>query len=416
MGFTTSFFNALALAMGSLQAHRLRSFLTLLGVIVGVASVVLVGTAIKGVGVYAETSTAQVFGSESFLVAQIAGGRLSRTEYFEKLRRNKPIREEETRYLQAVNGDTIMYSPYRQRTADIKRENLISEDATVNGVGADMVVIRDINVVQGRFFTEQEERSKLPVAVVGQTVVTTLFPAGMVPMGQRVRIDGLEFVIVGVLEKLGSSFGRDQDNSLYIPVSMFNRMYGSAGRGFALFARPKASSGATLEEALDSTRLALRSKFHTRPGEADQFDTTTPDAVRGFIDQILGLVSAVVVPLTAISLVVGGIVIMNIMLVSVTERTREIGLRKSLGARRQDIMLQVLVESVLLSLAGGVIGILLAAAAVALVTRLISFPVSVPMGYVILAVGVSTLVGVISGWYPAKRASRLDPVVALRAD
>jgi putative ABC transport system permease protein len=416
MTFTKSFLSGLFLAMGSLKAHRLRSFLTLLGVIVGVASVVLVGTAIKGVGVYAESSTAQVFGSESFLIAQIAGGRVSRAEYFEKLRRNKPIRDEETRYLQAVNGDAIMYSPYRQRTADIKRENMISEDATISGVGAEMVEIRDINVVQGRFFTEQEEKSKLPVAVIGQTIVSTLFPSGASPLGQIVRIDGIEFTVVGVLEKLGSSFGRDQDNALYVPVTIFNRMYGAAGRGFSLFGRPKATSGQTLDEALDATRLALRGKFHTPPGKEDQFDTTTPDAVRGFIDQILALVSAVVVPLTAISLVVGGIVIMNIMLVSVTERTREIGLRKSLGARQRDIMLQVLIEAILLSMAGGIIGILLAAGLVAVVTMLIGFPVSVPMGYVVVAVVVSTLVGVMSGWYPAKRAAALDPVVALRAD
>ncbi len=163
--------------MDSIRAHKLRSFLTLLGVIIGVASVIMVGAAIAGLGVYAEESTAKAFGSESFLVAQIAAtGRLSRREYFDKIKRNKPIRTDDARFLEAVNGDRVLYSPYRNHTSDVKRENLICEDTTIIGVSADMAGIRDIGVVDGRFFTQQEDRSRAFVAVIGETVRTTLFP------------------------------------------------------------------------------------------------------------------------------------------------------------------------------------------------------------------------------------------------
>ena len=340
------FQNAFRLAMDSIRAHKLRSFLTLLGVIIGVASVILVGSAIEGLGAYAEQSTAKAFGSESFLVAQIAAtGRLSRRELFDKLKRNKPIRTDDARFVESLAGDKVLFSPYRQHISDVKRENLICEDSSIIGVGSDMARIRDIGVVDGRFFTEQEDRARAFVAVIGDTVRTTLFPGDAPFLGRIVRIDGIEFTVIGLQERLGSAFGRDQDKSIYIPATAFERLYGS-GNGFALFGRPKPGSGLTLESALDETRVVLRTRFHARPGQPDNFDTLTPDAIRGFIDQVLGMIAAVVVPVTCISLVVGGIVIMNIMLVSVTERTHEIGVRKALGARHSDVMLQVLIEAV----------------------------------------------------------------------
>ncbi|HUP03510.1 MAG TPA: ABC transporter permease, partial [Bryobacteraceae bacterium] len=386
------------------------------GIIIGVASVILVGSAIAGLGVYAQTSVSKAFGSDSFMVAQLVQqGNMSRREYFDKIKRNKPIRDDDARFLESVDGGDVLYSPYRQHTSDIKRDNQTSEDASILGVSASMQDIRDIAVIDGRFFTENEAHSRPYVAVIGQTVRDTLFPGDTSALGGIIRIEGIEFTVVGVLDKLGSSFGRDQDNCAYVPNSAFERLYGS-GTGFALFGRPRRESGLTLEQALDETRMALRIHFHTPLGQDDNFDTLTPDAIRGFIDQVLGMIAAVVVPVTCISLVVGGIVIMNIMLVSVTERTREIGIRKSLGARHADIMQQVLIEAMTLAVVGGAIGVALGAAATAALAAAFDLTLHITAGYVALALTVSGIVGVASGWYPARRAARLDPVVALRAE
>jgi putative ABC transport system permease protein len=410
------FKSAFGLAADSLRAHKLRSFLTLLGVIIGVASVIMVGAAIAGLGVYAEESTAKAFGSESFLVAQIAAtGRLSRREYFDKVRRNKAIYNADAHFLESLNGDRVLYSPYRNHSSDVKHENLTCEQTTIIGASADLADIRDIGVSDGRFFTQQEDHSRAFVAVIGETVRSTLFPAESSPLGQIIRIEGVEFTVIGLEEKLGSAFGRDQDNSIYIPISAFDRLYGP-GTGFALFGRPKPGSGLTLQDALDLTRVGLRTRFHTRPGQEDNFDTLTPDAIRGFIDSLLSMVAAIVVPVTCISLLVGGIVIMNIMLVSVTERTHEIGVRKALGARHSDVMLQVLIEAVLLAMIGGATGVAIGALVTELLGRVFELSLHITPGYVLLALGVSTVVGVASGWYPASRAAKLDPVVALRAE
>ena len=211
----------------SLRAHKLRSFLTLLGVIIGVASVIMVGAAIAGLGVYAEESTAKAFGSESFMVAQIAAtGRLSRRQYFDKIRRNKPIYNADARFLESLNGDRVLYSPYRNHSSDVKHANLTCEQTSILGASADLAGIRDIGVVDGRFFTEQEDRSRIFVAVIGETVRNTLFPGESSPLGQTIHIEGVEFTVIGLQEKLGSAFGRDQDKSIYIPLSAFDRLYG----------------------------------------------------------------------------------------------------------------------------------------------------------------------------------------------
>jgi putative ABC transport system permease protein len=411
-----AFRNALGLALDSLRAHKLRSFLTLLGVIIGVATVILVGAAIEGLGVYAEESTAKAFGSNTYFVAQIAStGRLSRKEFFEKLRRNKRLRLEDVDYLKTVNGEAAYYSSFRQRSALVKHGSEEVEEVQIIGVASALADIRDLSLQDGRFFTEPEEQSKSYVAVIGDEVRAALFPPGVSAVGRTVKLAGVDFLVVGVQEKLGSAFGRGQDKCMFIPSTVFTRLYGT-GQGLGFYGRPKPESGMTLQQSLDQTRVALRTRFKTRPGEEDRFDMLTPDAIRGFVDQILSLVSAVVVPVTSISLVVGGIVIMNIMLVSVTERTREIGIRKSVGARRSDILMQVLIEAVLMAAAGGAIGVLVGAAATEVMARIFEIELAITPLYVSLALVVSSVVGIASGWYPAARASRLDPVAALRAE
>ena len=406
---------AAGLALDSIRAHKLRSALTLLGMIIGVASVVLVGAAIDGLGVYAESSTAKAFGTESYLIAQIANvGRMTRSARAEKLRKNKPVREEDIEYLRMVTGGQILYSPYRNRVEDVKTDTASFEGALILGVAAELAEIRDVAIQEGRFFTQQEEDTRQYVAIIGQDIRDKLF-AGTSPIGKRIRIRGFDFTVTGMQEKLGSTGGQSQDNQVYIPEPVFKRLYGT-DRSMAVFARPRPESGLDFNSALDISRVALRTRFKARPGAPDNFDTLTPEAIRGFIDQILGVIAAVVVPVTAISLVVGGIVIMNIMLVSVTERTREIGVRKSLGARSSDIMLQFLTEATILASVGGVLGLTLGAASAFLLGLVMEVTLPVTMPYVVLSLLVSSLAGILSGWYPARRAARMDPVAALRAE
>jgi putative ABC transport system permease protein len=409
--------SAVGLAASSIGAHKLRSFLTLLGTIIGVASVIMVGAAIKGLGTYAERSTASAFGTESFGVAQVAmSGNMSRRAFIDKMKHNKQIRTGDARFVEEVAGSRVYFSPNRQRSGvTFRRDNLMCDDATVAGVAASMVDIRDLKVADGRFFTEQEERSSAHVAVIGDEVYGILFAGAGSPVGRTLRIDGAEFMVIGVMEKLGSTFGMSQDRNAYIPVTVFNRMYGE-GSGFTLLGRAKPGSGLTLAQALDETRVVLRARFHVKPGDPDNFDTQTPESMRGFIDQILAVIAAAVVPLTLISLVVGGIVIMNIMLVSVVERTAEIGLRKALGARRRDIMSQILIEAVSLSVLGGAIGVSIGALVTVALSAVLALPLTITAGYVLLAMGVSSAVGVLSGWYPALRAAKMQPVEALRAE
>ena len=412
--FSYDLANALALAWSSIRAHKLRSFLTLLGIIIGVGSVILVGSAIEGLGAYAEASTAKAFGSDSYLFAQVVSAN-SRREFFDKMKYNKPVRLEDERYLRTVNGDSTIYSPYRQKSADTKREGILNQETTILGVSATLADIRSIKVVEGRFFTEQEEMSRADVAIIGDDTKTTLFPAGDSPIGKTIKINGVDFTVIGVQERLGSAFGRSQDNSVYIPVTSFNRLYGP-GTNISVFGRARPESGLKMSQSLDLTRVALRNRYHQTPGQPDRFDTLTPEAIRGFIDQLLGLVTVVVIPVTCISLVVGGIVIMNIMLVSVTERTREIGIRKALGARRSDVMMQVLIESVLMSFMGGLLGVALGAGLTELMARAFALNLRITLPYVLLSLFVSSAVGIASGWYPASRASKLDPITALRSE
>ncbi|MCC6756237.1 MAG: ABC transporter permease, partial [Solirubrobacterales bacterium] len=246
---------AVGLAVDSIRAHKLRSALTLLGIVIGVGSVVLVGAAIEGLGAYAEESTSKAFGTDSFIVAQMAVvGRSTRSERAAKLKRNKRIRNDELDYLRATPGDEMLYSPYRMRVEDVKRGDQTYEGAAILGVAAALADIREVAIDQGRFFTEQEERNRQNVWVSGEELRTTLC-ADTSALEQVIKIRGIDFTVVGVQEKLGSMGGQSQDNQVYVPSPVFTRLFGPE-QSMAIFGRPRPETGMSLEEGLDVTRVA----------------------------------------------------------------------------------------------------------------------------------------------------------------
>jgi putative ABC transport system permease protein len=405
--------NALRIAAATLLAHRLRSTLTVLGIVIGIAAVVLVGAAIQGLNDYAVATTTQAFGSNTFLVSQVASlGSLSRKELADKLRKNPEIERREAETLAAATAGAVRIAPSLQAMSDVKAGNRTFLAASVTGSTANLEVIRDIRISRGRFFNDEENRRSQLVVVLGQDIVDELFPS-VDPLGKQVRIQGRLFSVVGVQEKQGSSFGASLDRYVWMPLCAFEKLWGTR-RSLTLFVQPK--DGVTFDDAHDETRMQLRTIRRLRPGASDNFDVLTPEAGRSFVARLTGLIAVAIVPISSVALFVAGIVVMNMMLVSVTERTREIGVRKSIGARRRDIYAQIIFESTLLTVAGGGIGIFLSWLGTIGLSRAFGTPVSIPTSYLVLAVAVSAVTGLGAGLYPAYVASKMPPTEALRAE
>jgi putative ABC transport system permease protein len=405
--------NALLLALDTLWAHKLRSALTVLGIVIGIAAVVLVGAAIEALREYAVQTTAQAFGSNTFLISQVASaGNLSRKQLADKLRRNPEIYRREAESLGRAVSGSMRVAPTLSKVADVKSGNRTFLAGSITGSTAALETVRDIRVAEGRFFTEDEARRGRNVVVIGQDIVDQLFP-GVDPLGKEVRILGRPFTVIGVQEPLGSSFGSSQDRYVWMPLISYEKIWGIRNT-LTLFVQPK--PGLDYAAAQDEARFALRTLRGTKPGQPDDFDMLVPESGRSFLGQLTGMISVAIVPISSVALLVAGIVVMNMMLVSVTERTREIGVRKSLGARRRDILGQILVESTLLTIAGGALGLLLSFLGSIALSRAFGTPVGIPAVYALLAVGITAAVGLAAGVYPAYLASRLQPVEALRSE
>ena len=276
-----------------------------------------------------------------------------------------------------------------------------------------MPSLQNLNIMEGRDLTASDEEHNAHVAIIGTDVQENLF-AGVDPIGQELRADGTPFTVVGVVEKQGSTFGQSQDNFIGVPLTAYQAMYGTQ-KTITIYVKA-GSAGAPLEAAADEVRVLMRAKRHDLPGAENSFELSTNNTLVGFASQLTNSFGAVAGAIALISLVVGGIVIMNIMLVSVTERTREIGIRKALGAKRGDILMQFLIESSLMSLAGGVVGVCGGIAVAEVITYFAGFPSTVALWSVFAGLVMATTTGLFFGVYPARKAAELDPIVALRAD
>jgi putative ABC transport system permease protein len=405
--------DAIGQAASSVQGNPLRAGLGALAIAVAVATIVVVVTAIDGVGRYATTIGARAFGSDTFLVAQIASaGQINRRELADKQQRNPPIRRNDLRYLERIAGEGITYASTVQRVGGVTAGGLTVENASIVGATATLADLRDLGIGRGRFIQREEELRGAQVAVIGADVAEELFPARD-PLGSHVRVAGRRFEVVGVQQRLGSSGGTSLDRSVYIPITAFERAFGPPP-SLSVFARP--AGGGDTQAAEDTARMAMRARRQLAPGVADTFDILTPQAARSFVQNLSQRISAAAGPISAMALLAAIVVVTNTMLVSVTQKTREIGVRRAIGASQGQVMREVVAESLLVSTAGGVAGTLLTSLALAALASFLDIDIVVRGATVAWAMGAAALSGLVAGYYPARRATRIDVIAAVRAE
>lgn len=409
---SASFWEATRIAFNSLHKNKLRSFLTLLGIILATTTLIAVTALIHGMNLYISDKVSNM-GADGFRIVRMAWfGPWDPKKFYEMMKRNPEIKRDEYEFVEShatlLKGVGMMVS----RRARVAYKGDSMEDVDVEGVTDNIPAINNVQVGIGRGITPEEARRHAPVIFIGNDVRARFFQS-VDPIDKTIQVEGTPYQVVGVAKELGSVFGNSQDNFVMIPVESYFKTYG-AHTGIRLVA--KAIDQEHLAEAQDETRTLLRAYRHLRPGQDDNFSIFASEAFVTLWERLTSAIAAMAVGIVSVFMLVGGIVIMNIMLVSVTERTREIGVRKALGARRKDILLQFLIESVILSLAGGLIGLMCGALAAMALSALFGATLKVTAGYVVLSIFVSSAVGIISGWYPARRAARLDPVAALRAE
>jgi putative ABC transport system permease protein len=401
---------ATLLALESIWANRLRSFLTLLGVIIGIASIVATAAVIQGLNTYVSEKLSNL-GRGVFTVQRIALAK-SRQEFLDAIRKNRRLLPADARAIAEHCHTASAVAWETHATVDLKRGTDELRSCDIGGITPTILRIEPYEVVDGRFLADHEDDSAAPVAFVGNDVVERLFP-GVDPIGKELRVRGRHLRIVGVAKKRGSFLGFSQDNFVKIPFRLHRKMFGSYR---SINISVQAAEGVDIADTIEEVRTVLRARHHLQPSAKDDFDFLTAEGINTLWSDMTSLIFSIALFVVGISLVVGGIVIMNIMLVSVIERTREIGVRKAVGARQRDIVQQFLIESVLLSCLGGLIGILIAWGASALLAANTPLPAEFPLWAPPVAFGICAGIGVFFGIHPALKAARLDPIEALRVE
>jgi len=401
--------DAASIALQSILAHKLRAFLTLIGIIIGVAAVVVVGASVSGLNTYVTERVAKLLGANHFMIARMAfSGHMSDDEYERRNRRNKRLNWDDYEWVREHCASCSEVGVELGSQVDLKQDGIEFPGAIVFGVTSNMSEIEDKTMSDGRFISPDEVQRSALVCVLGSDIKDKFF-ANMDAIGKSLKVRGLPMRIVGVEEKRGAFFGDSLDRQIYIPATTHLQIFGRNG----LQIHGKAGNRENFQPTIEDARLQMRNKHRLKGNEEDDFGLVNVEELNNQIDQFTGSIAAVVVPITLITLIVGGIVVMNIMLVSVTERTFEIGLRKAVGATRKQILMQFLIESGMLCAFGGVIGLLVAYGVVKLITALAGITMTVTIGYILLALIVSSVIGMIAGIYPAFKAARLDPIIAL---
>jgi putative ABC transport system permease protein len=405
-----TFVETLKLALDALRAHKLRSFLTLLGVILAVTTLIFVMSVISGLDFYVADKVANL-GANVYIVDRF-GIITSNDEWFKAQKRPLLSYDEYERLRDGMKLATAVGAE-EDHNVQVRSGNQTMENTQMMGATSNFAEIRNLNVAQGRFFTPADEEHHNEVIFVGPDLVQKFFP-NVDPIGKTLRVQTHTYEIIGVAEPLGSAFGHSQDNYMIMPLTTWRKGWHTNNDWVAIFVQ--APSQEMFQASEDEARMLMRAWRHLKDDQPDNFAILGSDSIMALWHDLTGNLATVAMALVSVFLVVGGIVIMNIMLASVTERTREIGLRRALGARKNHILLQFLMESAVLAAVGGLIGIIVAYAIVFLVESAFSFPMKTPLGAVALSLGLATAVGLFFGIFPAMRAAKLDPIEALRAE